>query len=169
MAESGPVLVLIGAPASGKSRIGKRIAKLLDVPFVDTDKTIVAEHGVIAAIFEQHGEPHFRAIERVHVQRALHQHAVVALGGGAVLDPATQADLEPLLVAQLTVHPSAVAGRNLGANRPLLVGGIDAWTRLVAERAPLYDRLADASFDTSSLSAERVASDIAAWVRGESA
>lgn len=162
--DESPALVLIGAPGAGKTRIGKRVARLLGLPFVDSDKRIVAIHGAITAIFEEHGEPHFRAIEREQVQQALSERAVVSLGGGAVLDSDTQAQLEPLRVVQLTVSPEAIAGRNL-SNRPLLTGGVDAWKALVAERAPLYDRLADARFDTSSLPAERVASDIVRWLK----
>lgn len=160
-----PVVVLIGAPGAGKSRIGKRVAKLLHVPFVDTDKRIVAEHGPITAIFADHGEPHFRTLEREQVAQALTEHAVVSLGGGAVLDVDTQADLAPLTVAQLSVTEEALAGRNLGAKRPLLVNGLDSWRELVAARAPLYDALADRTFDTSVIPAERVAEQIAAWLK----
>ena len=163
MAET-PALVLIGAPGAGKTRIGKRIARLLDLPFVDTDKRIVALHGSIPDIFERYGEPHFRVLEREQVARALTENAVVALGGGAVLDEGTQADLAALKVAQLTVSPESIATRNIGAGRPLLSGGIDAWTALVAARAPIYDRLSQASFDTSRLPAERIADDIVRWL-----
>ena len=162
-----PALVLIGAPGAGKTRIGKRVARLLDLPFIDTDKRIVALHGAIPAIFENHGEPHFRLLEREQVELALGEHGVVSLGGGAVLDAETQVDLGPLRVVQLTVHPEAIIGRNL-SNRPLLAGGVDAWIALVAERAPLYDRLADVSFDTTAVPAERVADDIVHWLKENS-
>ena len=165
VAETGPALVLIGAPAAGKTRIGKRVAKLLDIPFIDTDRRIVAEHGSIADIFVLHGEPYFREREREQVALALLEPAVISLGGGAVLNEHTQADLAPLRVALLTVSPEALAGRNLAAKRPLLAGGIEAWKALVAARAPLYERLADRTFDTSVLPAERIADDIVAWMR----
>ena len=165
MDSAGPILVLIGAPGAGKTRIGKRVAKLLDVPFVDTDKRIVAQHGPITEIFAEHGEPYFRKREREQVVLALAGTGVVSLGGGAVLDPHTQADLQGLTVVQLSVTAEAVDKRNLGAKRPLLKGGIESWKALVAVRAPIYDRLADRTFDTSTLAAERVAADIAAWVK----
>ena len=172
MTDSGlarPVVVLIGAPGAGKTRLGKRIGRLLDVPFIDTDKRIVAEHGPIAEIFARHGEAHFRAIERATVAAALTEGAVVALGGGAVLDESTQSDLAELAVAQLFVSEQALAGRNLGAKRPLLVNGLDSWRELVAKRAPLYDALADRTFDTSSVPAERVAEQIATWIKERNA
>jgi shikimate kinase len=159
--------VLIGAPGAGKTRIGKRVAKLLHVPFVDTDKRVVALHGAITEIFANHGEPHFRVIEREQVEQALTEHAVVSLGGGAVLDAVTQAELEPLNVVQLTVSPEAIAKRNL-SSRPLLVGGVEAWKALVAVRAPIYDRLADVSFDTTDRHADYVADDIVAWLKENS-
>jgi shikimate kinase len=159
-----PALVLIGAPGAGKTRIGKRVARLLDLPFVDTDKRVVALHGGIPEIFATQGEPRFRELEREQVALALAEHAVVSLGGGAVLDPATQAELEPLRVVQLTVSAEAIAKRNIGSGRPLLANGVEAWTALVAARAPIYDRLADATFDTSQLPAERIADDIVRWL-----
>lgn len=157
--------MLIGAPGAGKSRIGKRVAKLLGLPFVDTDKRIVAAHGPITAIFAERGEPYFRVIEREQVALALTEPGVVSLGGGAVLDIDTQADLAPLTVVQLSVTEAALTGRNLGAKRPLLVDGLDSWRTLVAARAPLYDALADRTFDTSAIPAERVAENIAAWLK----
>jgi shikimate kinase len=163
-ASARPVLVLIGAPGAGKSRLGKRVAKLLDVPFVDTDKRIVAEHGSIADLFAEHGEPHFRAIEREHVAAALREGAVVALGGGAVLDENTQRDLADHRVVQLTVTAEAVAKRITGGKRPL-VDGVEAWSALVDTRRPLYDRLAQRTFDTSSLPIDHIAADIVGWIQ----
>ena len=167
MTDSGlarPVVVLIGAPGAGKTRLGKRIGRLLDVPFIDTDKRIVAEHGPIAEIFARHGEAHFRAIERATVAAALTEGAVVALGGGAVLDEDTQRDLAAHRVAQLTVSREAVAVRIAGDKRPL-VNGVDAWSALVAVRRPIYDRLAHRTFDTSSLPLDHIAADIVGWIQ----
>jgi shikimate kinase len=159
-----PVVVLIGAPGAGKTRLGKRIGRLLGVPFVDTDKRIVAEHGPIAEIFAQHGEARFRAIEREHVARALSEGAVVALGGGAVLDAATQADLAGHRVVQLTVSREAVEKRIVGDKRPL-VNGVAAWAALVEVRRPIYDRLADRTFDTSNLPLDSIAADVVSWIQ----
>jgi len=164
---SRPVVVLIGAPGAGKTRLGKRIARLLDVPFIDTDKRIVAEHGSIAELFATHGEPHFRAIERATVAAALTEGAVVALGGGAVLDENTQRDLADHRVVQLTVSAEAVAARIAGDKRPL-VSGVEAWSALVDTRRPIYDRLARRTFDTSSLPLDHIAADIAHWIKESS-
>jgi len=162
--DSRPIVVLIGAPGAGKTRIGKRIARMLDVPFVDTDKRIVAAHGPISELFSEHGEPHFRAIEREEVARALAERAVVALGGGAVLDPATRSALEWHRVAQLSVSAEAVAARISGDKRPL-VNSVEAWSALVEARRPVYDHLANRTFDTSSRPIEKIAVDIVDWIQ----
>jgi shikimate kinase len=161
-APGAPVVVLIGAPGAGKTRLGKRVARLLDLPFVDTDKRIVAEHGPIPAIFAEHGEPRFRELEREQVRRALGEHAVVALGGGAVLDP--QDELLQHRVAQLAVTAEAVARRIAGDKRPL-VTGVEAWSALVEKRRPIYDRLARRTFDTSRLPLDTIAADLVTWIR----
>lgn len=158
-----PHLVLIGPPAAGKTRLGKRIARILGAPFVDTDRRIVAGHGPIAQIFSEHGEKYYRALERTEVTKALGERAVVALGGGAIIDPVTQADLVAHRVALITVSPDAVAGRILGGSRPLITG-IDTWSELVASRREIYERLATRTWDTSHRPIDQIAAEIAAWI-----
>lgn len=165
MSDPRAVVVLIGAPGAGKTRTGKRLARLLDVPLVDTDRMIVAEHGSIAQIFEDHGEPHFRQLERQAVERALAEHAVVTLGGGAVLDEHTQADLAGVPVVQLTMSPEAVERRISGGKRPLVKDGIGAWIALVERRQPIYDRLSQLTIDTSEVSLDDVAGRIVDWLK----
>lgn len=158
------LVVLIGAPGAGKTRTGKRLARLLGAALVDTDKRVVESHGPIAEIFAQHGEPRFRELERAAVAAALRERAVVTLGGGAVLDVDTQRDLVGLRVVQLTVSPEAVETRIAGGKRPLVAGGIESWIALVASRQPLYDRLSDLTIDTSTEPLDAVATRIAAWL-----
>lgn len=156
-------IVLIGPPAAGKSRVGKRLAKRLGLPFVDTDAVVVAEHGPIARIFATHGEPYFRALERTAVAEAVSQPGIVSLGGGAVLDPDTQADLAATRVVLLTVRPEAIASRLGNGKRPL-VTDLESWTRLVEARAPLYTSLADFTADTSTRPIDSIVEEIARWV-----
>ncbi|MGV8969400.1 MAG: shikimate kinase [Microbacteriaceae bacterium] len=159
-----PWVVFIGAPGAGKSKIGKRVAKILGVEFIDTDKRIVASHGPISAIFANDGETYFRALEKAEVGRALTKSAVVSFGGGAVVDEDTQAALRGHRVVYLTITPEAVESRLTGDSRPLLAGGIADWVALVAARTPVYECLATLTVDTSTTSPDSIAAEIAAWV-----
>lgn len=157
--------VLIGPMGAGKTRLGRRVARLLEVPFTDTDRLVVAEHGPIAELFDRHGEAHFRALERVAVERALATGGVVALGGGAVLDPHTQRDLASEHVVLLTTTTEAVASRLADGRRPLVRGGVADWERIYASRRALYERLATETIDTTTLPFDRLAEELAARLR----
>ena len=113
-------IVLIGPRGAGKTSVGRRVARALGVGFADTDKLVVRDHGPIPAIFERFGESLFRELERAAVSEALASGGVVALGGGAILDPATRTDLAAHRVAFRTVSPKVVSGRIHGSDRPLL-------------------------------------------------
>ncbi|BDI22793.1 shikimate kinase [Herbiconiux sp. L3-i23] len=168
MTDGRPKVVIIGPPGAGKTKVGKRVARRLEVGFVDTDHRIVAKHGPIADIFAQHGESRFREWERTEVAEALRSSGVVSLGGGAVLDPRTQADLEALPVALITVSADAVEARISGSKRPLLAaGGVAAWRTLVEQRMPLYESLATRRFDSSSTPMDTVAARVVAWLLEE--
>ncbi|MGK9147006.1 shikimate kinase [Plantibacter flavus] len=158
-------VVLIGPMGSGKSRVGKQLAKRLGVRFIDTDNVVSAEHGPIAAIFDEHGEPHFRALERAAVVAALAEPAIVSLGGGAVLDTDTQADLLAVRVVLLTVTEEAVLARANLDKRPLLRDDPGAWARIATARRPIYERLADVDFDTSHRPISGIVDELVAWVK----
>ena len=162
---TGPVVVLIGPMGAGKTRIGRSVAKQLDVGFLDTDKMVVAEHGPIADIFDSAGEAAFRELEREAVVRAMASDGVVSLGGGAVLNADTAADLEERRVVLLTVSAEAVAARLASGTRPLVRGGIADWQRITDARMPLYTRLAGVTFDTSRIPTSRIAEEVARWLR----
>lgn len=161
---TAPLAVFIGPMGAGKTRIGKRVARALGVPFTDTDKVIVAGHGPIAEIFDQHGEPHFRALERDVVREALARGGIVSLGGGAVLDAATRQALTGLPVVYLRVEADAVASRLADGKRPLVRGGIEDWQRIYDARRSIYEGLASVTFDTSRLPRDRIAQDVVAWI-----
>lgn len=155
-------IVLIGPMGAGKSHVGRKLAARLGVPFVDTDAVIVERHGAIEELFERHGEPGFRELERRAVAEAIAAPAVVSLGGGAVLHPETRAALADATVVFLTVDARAVAPRLRGGTRPLIAeGGIRAWTRIFDERRPLYRELADVEVDTTKRTIAQVVREIA--------
>lgn len=157
-------IVLVGPMGAGKSRVGSRLASSLGVPFIDTDQRIVERHGPIDDIFAREGEAVFRAKEREVVAEALREPAVVSLGGGAVLDAQTRADLADLAVVWLQVSAEAVAPRLRGGTRPLLAeGGLERWIRIRDERRPLYAEVAGLAIDTSRRSVARIVADITEW------
>ncbi|WP_407360547.1 shikimate kinase [Microbacterium sp. LBN7] len=160
-------LVLVGPMAAGKTSVGRRVARRLSVPFIDTDKRIVAAHGPIPTIFAEHGEPHFRELERAAVAAALSEGGVISLGGGAVTDAGTRALLRQHPVVFLTVSADAVADRIRGGSRPLLAGEdpVDRWIRIFEERRGWYDEVASTTFDTSRRPMQRIADEIVAWRR----
>jgi shikimate kinase len=161
-----PRAVFVGPMASGKTKVGKRVARLLGVGFLDTDQVIVARHGVIADIFRDQGEPAFRALERDVVAEALETDGVVSLGGGAVLDPASRELLRTQTVVFLHARPEVVAGRLAleSGKRPLVANGIADWERIFAERRPIYEELATHTVDTSVGRFDDIAREVAAWL-----
>jgi len=153
---------------AGKTSVGRRVAKALGAQFIDTDAVVQREHGPIEQIFATHGEAAFRTWERAAIRDALdHDEAVVSLGGGAVLDADTRADLARCRVVMLTVDPRVVAGRIQGTTRPLLSGEdpLVRWRRIWQERRGLYESVADLTVDTSTGPLQHVVDTITAWAR----
>lgn len=136
----------------GKTTVGKKLAKALKVPFIDTDALVVADHGEISAIFETQGEPAFRAIEEEAVMRAIQEPAVVATGGGVVLSERTRERLKAATVVYLSTDGRHIKARLVGGKRPLLKNGFEDWTRIYEERKPIYESVADVTINTSGQS-----------------
>lgn len=158
---SRPIAVLIGPPGSGKSTVGALLAGVYGVTFRDTDADIEATTGqAIADIFIEAGEETFRTLERDAVRAALAEHdGIVALGGGAILDPDTQRDLAEHTVVFLDVSLADAAPRvGLSVSRPLLLGNPRArWQALMDARRGIYQSLATVMINTDGITAEEVA------------
>ena len=144
-------IVLTGPPAAGKSTIGRLFADRLGLPLTDTDANIVDRHGVIADIFGTRGEDHFRRLEREVVRKALRRlldrPGIVSLGGGAILNSGTRAQLlhPAIKVVHIDIDVDTVAPRLNAPHRPLLRGSgsaVENWLALVSEREPLYEQVA---------------------------
>ncbi len=167
-----PVAVLIGPPGAGKTTVGAALADLLGVGLHDTDLAIEAASGrSVADIFLDDGEARFRALERDEVARALGtQRGVLALGGGAVLDPGTQAALAAHVVVFLDVSIADAAKRiGFDRSRPLLaINPRASWVAMMNARRPVYERLAVHRVDTAGRSPAEVAAQILAFVTGTS-
>jgi shikimate kinase len=154
---------------AGKTSIGKKAARVLGRSFFDTDAAVVRDHGPIERIFAEHGEARVRELERAAVVEGLATGGIVSLGGGAVTHPATRADLAAHRVVLLTVAPRVVAGRVRDSNRPLLQGddAVDRWVAIYEERRPIYEDLADVTFDTSTGPLQHVVDALVTWVRDD--
>jgi shikimate kinase len=167
----GQGLALIGYRATGKSTVGRILAKRLDRPFLDADLEIEAQAGEsIREIFAHRGEPVFRDWEEQVLARltAANPKGIVATGGGAVLREANRRRLRSFgLVVWLTALPSELArrlvsdGRGL-ADRPALTtaGTVAEIAEVLQARAPLYELTADAVIDTAGRSPDQVADDL---------
>ncbi|MFJ6558343.1 shikimate kinase [Streptomyces sp. NPDC091412] len=155
-----PVVVLVGPMGVGKSTVGRMLADRLGIAYRDVDDDIVAEQGrTIAEIFVDEGEPFFRAVEKDAVRRALAGHdGVLALGGGAILDPDTRALIARLPVLYLSMDvEEAVRRTGLNVARPLLaVNPRKQWRELMEARRHLYEEVATAVVPTDGRTPEEV-------------
>lgn len=164
-AERRPI-VLVGLMGAGKSAVGRRLAAALKRPFRDADDAIVEAAGMsIPDIFALYGEPAFRDLERRVVARLLDEAGtVIALGGGAFIDPETRAlvkrrALSIWIDADLDILVERTARKP--GRRPLLAQGDprEILARLMAIRYPIY---AEADFRVKS--GEGPVEDVVDWV-----
>ena len=165
---TGPVAILIGPPGAGKTTVGRLLAGLLEAEFLDTDDVVEEAAGKpVSDIFISDGEPVFRELERSAVAQALATNpGVVALGGGAVMDPGTQQLLAGHRVVYLrTGFTAAVQRVGLDSPRPLLLRNPRARLReLLEERLPVYEALARITVNTDDRDPQEIADEIAATV-----
>jgi shikimate kinase len=154
---AGRHVVLVGLPGAGKSTVGRRLAKELDRPFADVDEQVELEAGAtIPALFRERGEAEFRRREAEVVADLVGRPhlLVIAAGGGVVTIDANRARLAGTYVIWLRASPEFLAGRTDPSYRPLLAGDARATlARLAAERAPLYEAVADLAVDVEGFHA----------------
>ena len=156
-------IILTGFMGTGKTAVGKRLAKRLGWQFVDVDQLIEASAKMsVARMFAERGEAVFRRLERRVINRLVHgRYQVIATGGGAFVDPQSRAKLRASgTVICLTARPRTILTR-LGprlTHRPLLSGRADPLGRirtLLQQRATAYAQ-ADVMIDTSDLTVDEV-------------
>ena len=161
-------IILVGFMGTGKSAVGRALAKKLKRPFIDLDERIEKEAGrPIAQIFSKEGEAGFRQRETQAVEKAAKvSSSVIATGGGVMLDEENVRLLkESGTVVCLTARPEVIVQRTLASlpSRPLLNGaGISPRERieeLLRVRAPFYAQ-ADLVIDTSDKLTQDVVEEI---------
>jgi shikimate kinase len=174
---SPPLVVLIGPPGAGKTAVGPLVAARLGVEFRDTDAEAGAAAGKpVSDIFIEDGEEAFRDLEREAATRALDEHSalrehggVLALGSGAVFDDQIRRLLGGLPVVYLSADFGTIA-RRVGLDRPRVVVPGNPRGRLramLAERHPLYQRLATVTVPTDDLDPEELADQVAARITAD--
>jgi shikimate kinase len=166
-----PNIILIGPMGSGKTAVGRSLARFLGRPFYDSDAEIVRRTGVdISYIFEKEGEAGFREREREAIAAlAALQGIVLATGGGAVLMEENRrliAERGCVVYLETSVGQQAERVRH-GRHRPLL-STADPGQRLeelMAVRDPLYRSIADITLATDGRRVKAVAEDIVRMIR----
>lgn len=168
----GRNIVLIGLMGAGKSTVGACLARILGRPLVDTDAVVEHESGsTVADIFAAGGERAFRQLEAAAVRHVCTLRGqVIAVGGGAVLDPANVTQLRATGdLVLLDADPATLAER-IGAatDRPLLGDTDDPARRLSQlreQRAAAYAAAAAHVVDTQDRTPEQVAEAVLDWAR----
>ncbi|MFZ1684322.1 MAG: shikimate kinase [Candidatus Zixiibacteriota bacterium] len=161
-------IALVGFSGSGKSTVGPLVAKKLKLKFIDTDQQIERRAGLsVADIFAKRGEPSFRRLERAEVRSACESRksSVIALGGGALLDPGNQrVVVQNAVVIYLRCSHRELMRRLVSkADRPLLRGArpiLESRVRtLMTARLPGY-RHADFAISVSTRSTSEIVATI---------
>ncbi len=149
-----PKAVLIGLPGSGKSTIGRRLAKAMGLALLDSDAEIERRTGrTIAEIFAADGEAEFRRIEEEVIREALREHdGVLSLGGGAITTAGVRDALAGHTVVYLEISAAEGVRRTSGAAvRPLLAGPdrAEKYRELMSRRVPLYRKVGTIRINTN--------------------
>lgn len=170
-------LYLLGYRGSGKTTVAHLLAQALDQPMVDTDDWIESNHGkTIRQIFSERGEEGFRDLEQTAVAQvsSISMPTVVALGGGAVLRPASQQVIrETGRRVWLDASPELLYGRICSdgtsqQRRPDLTdrGGLEEVTEILARRRPIYASMAELTIHTDDRTPDQIADEILVWING---
>ena len=159
-------LFLVGPMGAGKSAVGRQLARLTHLDFVDSDEEIESRTGVdIPFIFEKEGEEGFRKREsKVIDELSSRDGIVMATGGGAVVDPESRSRLggRGFVVYLYTSVKQQLERTQRGRNRPMLENGDKekVLAELMELRDPMYREIADLIVDTDGRRVQTVAREI---------
>lgn len=147
-------VILVGLMGAGKTRVGRRLAERLNIPFLDTDVEIERETGkTIAELFTQIGEPAFRDGERLMIARLVQGPVqIIATGGGAFMDPRTRATIrEHGLAVWLRADLDTLIARTAKSHKRPLLEGVDRTAKLAELMALRYPVYAEAELTVESI------------------
>ena len=171
MEEKKPNFILVGLSGSGKTSIGRAVARELHMPFIDFDTEIEHRaHATVQQIFERHGEPHFRQLEQdLSRELVTCKGTIMSAGGGWVLNREAVALLRKTgRIIYLRASPGLLAGRLAAARvkRPLLERGdpLDTLTTMYEARRPLYEE-ADLVIDTEVFDRKQLIDQVRRYVQ----
>lgn len=165
-------LILCGMMGAGKTTIGIKIAELTGRRWYDTDGLIVDKYGKISDIFEYYGEAHFRKLETELVKDLVKQdNLIVSTGGGLVLKNENNELLKrngKIVFLRATLDTLSVR-LQVDKDRPLLHTAAeniqDRLAKLMKERAPIYEHVADYIVEVDNKTPEQIAKEIIALVK----
>jgi len=162
-------IYLVGFMGTGKTQVGKKLAKQLERKFLDLDELIkMSENRSISEIFQKLGEPYFRSLEKKMLSEVSKQkECVVSCGGGIVIDPQNIKLMKQTgMMICLSATPEVILKRTKGFSHRPLLNGEDPKEKirsLLAEREKFYDQ-ADKIIDTSEISVEETSDQILAFI-----
>jgi shikimate kinase len=164
-------LILCGMMGAGKTTIGIKIAEITGRRWYDTDGVIVDKHGKISDIFEYYGEAHFRKLEtQVIKELSEMDNLIISTGGGLVLKSENNALLKKngKIVFLRASHETLAQRLHVDGTRPLLQTSTesirDRLSRLMKERMPVYEHVADYTVDVDGKTPEQIAQEIVEMV-----
>ena len=161
-------MAIVGYMGSGKTTVGRLLARRTGRDFVDLDHEISRLEGrTIPEIFAEGGEDRFRELEHAALLSALDrpEPAVISCGGGAITRPENRAALSQTPTVFLSEDVDALFARTRGADRPLRGVSREDFSRRYAERLPLYREVADVEVPADGRGAAAVAEEVARWLQ----
>ena len=166
-------LILCGMMGAGKTTVGIKVAELTGRRWYDTDGLIVDKYGKIADIFEYYGEAHFRKLETEIVKDLSKMDGlIISTGGGLVLKKENNVVLqENGKIIFLRASLDTLSNRlKVNGERPLLQTSTesirDRLEKLMKERTPVYEHVADYIVDVDGKTPEEIAREIITLVSG---